>query len=140
MSVEIRRAGPGDEGLFERVAEDVFDYPVDQATLAEYLATAFHHLVVAIADGEVVGQVAAVVHRHPDARPVELYIDEVAVAPAYRRAGIARLMLDEAFELGREFGCAEAWVGTETDNLPATTLYETRGSEPEPFVMYVFKL
>ena len=49
-------------------------------------------------------------------------------------------MLDEAFELGRELGCAEAWVGTETDNLPATTLYETRGSEPEPFVMYVFTL
>ncbi|MDX6560976.1 MAG: hypothetical protein QOD65_790 [Gaiellales bacterium] len=140
MTVEIRRAGPGDLGLFERVAEDVFDYAVDARVLAEYLATPLHHLVVAVADGEVVGQVAAVVHRHPDDRPVELYIDEVAVAPGFRRAGIARLMLDEAFDLGRELGCAEAWVGTEHDNLPATALYETRGSEPEPFVMYVFKL
>ena len=140
MSVEIRRAGPGDEGLFERVAEDVFDYPVDPAALAGYLATPLHHLVIALADGVVVGQVAAVVHRHPDGRPVELYIDEVAVAPGHRRAGIARLMLDEAFDLGRELGCAEAWVGTEADNLPATALYETRGAEAEPFVMYVFKL
>jgi ribosomal protein S18 acetylase RimI-like enzyme len=140
MSVEIRRAEPGDGALFERVADEVFDYPVDPATLAEYLATPLHHLVVAIVDGEVVGQVAAVVHRHPDGRPVELYIDEVAVAPSHRRGGIARLMLDETFDLGRELGCAEAWVGTEADNLPATTLYETRGSEAEPFVMYVFTL
>jgi len=140
MSVEITRAGPGDEGLFERVADDVFDYALDPEIVRDYLATPHHHFVVAIADGEVVGQVAAVVHKHLDQRPVELYIDEVAVAPAYRRKGIARLMLDEMFELGRELGCAEAWVGTEADNSAATTLYETRGSEPEPFVMYVFKL
>ena len=68
------------------------------------------------------------VHRHADERPVELYIDEVGVAPAYRRKGIARLMLDELFALARELGCAEAWVGTEADNVPATTLYESRGA------------
>ena len=140
MGVEIRRAGPGDEHLFERIADDVFDYPVDPETLAAYLATPCHHFVVALADGAVVGQVAAVVHRHADERPVELYVDEVAVAPAFQRRGIARLMLDEMFELGRELGCAEAWVGTEGDNRAATMLYESRGSKPEPFVMYVFAL
>ena len=101
--------------------------------------------MVALADGEVVGQVAAVVHRHPDERPVELYVDEVAVAPAFRRKGIARLMLDEVFELGRELGCAEAWVGTEADNARGDDALRERaaprpGSEPEPFVMYVFAL
>jgi ribosomal protein S18 acetylase RimI-like enzyme len=140
MSIEIRRVGPGDEALFERVADDVFDYPVDHDTLAGYLAAPGHHFVVAIAGGEVVGQAAAVVHKHADERPVELYIDEVGVAPAFRRKGIARLMLDELFALGRELGCAEAWVGTEADNVAATTLYETRGAAPEPFVMYVFAL
>src|SRR4051794_24039607 len=113
MSVEIRRAGAADAALFERVADDVFDYPIDPATLAAYLAVPGHHLVVAVADGEVIGQAAAVVHRHPDERPVELYIDELAVAPGFRRKGIARLMLDELFALGRELGCHEAWVGTE---------------------------
>jgi ribosomal protein S18 acetylase RimI-like enzyme len=140
MSVEIRRVGPGDEGLFERIADDVFDYPVDLDDLAGYLATPGHHFVVALADGEVVGQVAAVVHKHADLRPVELYIDELAVAPAFRRQGLARRMLDEMFELGRSLGCAEAWVGTEGDNLPATALYESRQAAPEPFVMYVFAL
>jgi ribosomal protein S18 acetylase RimI-like enzyme len=140
MSVEIRRAGPGDAELFERVADDVFDYAVDPATLAGYLATPGHHLVVAIAGGEVVGQAAAVLHRHPDERPVELYIDELAVAPAFRRRGIARLMLDELFALGRELGCHEAWVGTEHDNVAATSLYASREAPAEQFVMYVFKL
>lgn len=140
MSVEIRRAGPGDEGLFEHIADDVFDHAVERDVMAAYLATPNHHLVVALADGEVVGQVAAVVHRHPDLRPVELYIDEVAVAPAFRRQGVAQRMLDEMFELGRELGCAEAWVGTESDNIPATAFYESRNAAPEPFAMYVFPL
>jgi ribosomal protein S18 acetylase RimI-like enzyme len=140
MSVEIRRVAPGDEGLFERIAGDVFDTPVDREVLAAYLATPGHLFVVALAGGEVVGQVAAVVHWHPDLRPVELYIDEVAVAPAFRREGVASRMLEEMFALGRSLGCAEAWVGTEHDNLPATAFYESRAAAPQPFVMYVFPL
>ena len=140
MSVEIRRARPGDEGLFERIADDVFDNAVDLDVLAAYLATPGHHFVIAVADGVVVGQVAAVLHKHADLRPVELYIDEVAVAPAFRRQGVAGRMLDEMFDLGRSLGCAEAWVGTEHDNLPATALYESRKAAPEPFAMYVFAL
>ena len=118
MSVEIRRVGPGDEGLFEHIADDVFDHAVERDVLAEYLATPGHHFVVALAGGEVVGQVAAVLHRHADLRPVELYIDEVAVAPAFRRQGVAQRMLDEMFALGRALGCAEAWVGTEARQPP----------------------
>jgi len=82
-------------------------------------------------------------HRHPDRRPTELYIDELAVDPAYQRRGLARRMLDEAFALGRQLGCEEAWVGTEPDNLPARGLYETRADLAEPaqsVVMYFYKL
>jgi ribosomal protein S18 acetylase RimI-like enzyme len=140
MTVDIRRVKPGDEHLFGRIAAEVFDHAVDACSLARYLATPGHLLVVAIVDGEVVGQVAAVVHRHPDARPTELYIDEVAVTPALQRRGIAGSMLETMFALGRELGCHEAWVGTEPDNLPAQGLYERRSQPAEPFVMYVFRL
>jgi len=140
MSVEIRRVGPGDEDLFEHIAEDVFDCAVERDVLASYSRPRATTSSSRWADGEVVGQAAAVVHRHADLRPVELYVDELGVAPAFRRQGVARRMLDELFRLGRELGCAEAWVGTEADNLPATALYESRGAAPEPFVMYVFAL
>ena len=124
MSVEIRRAGPEDAELFERVADDVFDYAVEPATLADYLATPGHHLVVAIAGGEVVGQAAAVLHRHPDERPVELYIDELAVAPAFRRRGIARLMLDSCSRSAASSGARRP--GSE----PSTTTSQPRASMP----------
>ena len=55
MSVEVRRARPGDDGLFERIADDVFDHAVELDVLAEYLAAPGHHFVIAIADGVVVG-------------------------------------------------------------------------------------
>ncbi|TPI37666.1 GNAT family N-acetyltransferase [Mesorhizobium sp. B3-1-9] len=142
MNVEIRRLHPGDDALVMRVADDVFDEPVRPDRLAAYLAAPGHFMIVAIVDQTVVGQCAAVIHRHPD-KVSELYIDEVGVAPPFQRQGIARKMLDAMFALGREHGCEEAWVGTEPDNEPARALYETR-KEPhgkaEDFVMYVYRL
>ena len=140
MTVEIRYVGPGDESLFDRVAPDVFDHPVERRQLTHYLATPGHHLMVAIVDGEIVGQVAAVVHRHPDGRPTELYIDEVAVTPARRRQGIARNLLDAMLTFAKELGCQEAWVGTEPDNTAARALYEARSAPAEAFAMYVLRL
>ena len=140
MKVEIRYVGPGDEALFDRVAHDVFDHPIERRQLTHYLATPGHHLMVALVDGEIVGQVAAVVHRHPDGRPTELYIDEVAVAPTLQRQGIARNLLDAMLAFGKELGCQEAWVGTEPDNTAAIGLYESRSAPAETFAMYVLRL
>lgn len=140
MTFQIRRLASGDEALFDRVAEGVFDYAIDGKRLADYLAEPNHHLIVALSEGRIVGQVAAVVHKHPDGRATELYIDEVAVAPAFQRQGIARRMLDAMLALGKTLGCDEAWVGTEHDNIPALNLYASRDVPPQPFVMYVFDL
>jgi ribosomal protein S18 acetylase RimI-like enzyme len=137
--LEVRQVKCGDEALFERVAAGVFDEPIDTDRLSAYLAEPGHHMLVALHDGEVVAQLAAVVHRHPD-KPTELYIDEVGVAPAFQRQGIARRMFDEMLAFGKALGCEEAWVGTEPDNDAARGLYESRGAEAEPFVMYVYKL
>jgi ribosomal protein S18 acetylase RimI-like enzyme len=100
MQVEIRRVTAEDAAIFARVADGVFDEPIDRGRLGAYLAAPGHHMLVALRGGEVVAQVAAVVHRHPD-KPSELYIDEVAVATALQRQGIARRMLDEMFALGK---------------------------------------
>jgi aminoglycoside 6'-N-acetyltransferase I len=139
MDVEIRRLGPADGHVLDRVAAEVFDEPVRPDRLADYLAQPNHVLFVALAGGEVVAQVACVVHRHPD-KPTELYIDEVGVTPALRRRGIARRMLDEAFAWGRSLGCEEAWVGTEPDNEAAIGLYRGFGEEPVPIVMFEYEL
>ena len=114
-----------------------------QSGSSAYLSQPGHHMIVAMHEDVVVGQTAAVVHRHPD-KPTELYIDEVGVAAGYRRQGIARRMLELMLAHGKAIGCEEAWVGTEPDNLPARGLYERRrqsgDAEAEPFVMYLYQL
>ena len=142
MKVEIRRLLTGDDALVMQVAEDVFDKSVRADRLAAYLASPGHFMIVALADGVVVGQCAAVIHRHPD-KVSELYIDEIGVSPAFQRQGIARKMLDAMFAIGREHGCEEAWVGTEPDNVAARALYESRKElhgPAEEFVMYVYEI
>jgi ribosomal protein S18 acetylase RimI-like enzyme len=140
MPLEFKRVTMSDGALLDRVAPEVFDEPIDPERLRAYLIEPGHLMVLAIDEGEVVGQCAAIVHRHPD-KMAELYIDEVGVAPTHRRQGIARRMLDEMFRLGRSLGCEEAWVGTEPDNAGARALYESFEGEPvETFVMYAYSL
>ena len=139
MPIEIKHLAPEDAASLDRVAADVFDETIHPERCAAYLAEPGHHLLVAIEDGVVVGQAAAIVHLHPD-KVTELYIDEVGVAPTHQRRGIARALIDAMFALGKSLGCEEVWVGTEPDNLAARALYESRVAEAEPFVMYVYKL
>jgi hypothetical protein len=60
MSPIIRLLGPGDASVLDNVAPDVFDDPIDRERADEFLSDPRHHLVVAIADGQVVGFVSAV--------------------------------------------------------------------------------
>lgn len=137
MSVEIRRIGPGDAAILNRVAEDVFDDDIDPAKLAAYLVTPGHMMVLAVADGLVVGQARGMVQRHPD-KPTELYIDNLGVTPDRQREKIATRLLDELTAWGLENGCEGAWVATETDNAPARALYALRGAAPDTFVVYFY--
>jgi ribosomal protein S18 acetylase RimI-like enzyme len=139
MAIEIRTLGPKDAAVLDRVAPDVFDGPVDPDLLAEFLEDSRHHLAVALDGGTVVGMASAVDYVHPD-KPRQLWINEVGVAPAHRRLGLARRMLQVLFECGRERGCTEAWVGTEHDNVAARALYTGLDGSEEPFVLYTFPL
>jgi aminoglycoside 6'-N-acetyltransferase I len=139
METKIVRVGPAEAGLLVRVAEDVFDAPIDPARLAAYVAQPGHLMVVAVSGGQVIGQARGMVHRHPDL-PTELYIDNLGVTEARRREGIASRMLEELVAWGVSQGCEEAWVGTEPDNGAARALYQGRGAEAEMFVMYVYDL
>ena len=138
MDARIVRIGPEQTGLLDRVAEDVFDARIDLGRLAAYVADPSHLMVVAVANGEVVGQARGVIHRHPD-QPTELYIDNLGVTPVRKREGIASLLLDDLVAWARSEGCEQAWVGTEPDNEPARALYQGRGSEAETFVMYFYE-
>lgn len=141
MSVTVRVLGPDDREVLAKVADDVFDHPVDPRWSAEFLADPRHHLAVAIADGVVVGMASGVHYVHPD-KPPELWVNEVGVAPTHRNQGIGRRLLAALFDRGKEVGCATAWLGTEVDNAAARRLYAAAGGteDAEPFVMVTFSL
>jgi ribosomal protein S18 acetylase RimI-like enzyme len=138
-TTEIIRFGPTDAALLDRIALDVFDEAIAPARLAAYLAQPGHLMVLAVTDGEVVGQARGMIHRHPDL-PTELYIDNLGVTPNRRRERLATKLLDELVAWGLELGCEEAWVATEPDNEAARALYAKRGAEAETVAMFAYEL
>ena len=135
MQFTLKRMQPGNESVFLNIAADVFDEPIHAGRMHDYLRAPGHIMVLALEGDMVVGQCAGVIHRHPD-KTTELYVDEVGTASTHRRMGIARLMMDELFAWGRELGCEEAWLGTETDNEPAKGLYRRYAPKEDETIQY----
>jgi ribosomal protein S18 acetylase RimI-like enzyme len=140
MPFTLKRISAGDEAVFDNIAPDVFDEPIHPERLRTYLGVTGHLMLLAVEDGLVVGQCAAVVHHHPD-KLDELYIDEVGTASTHLRQGIATAMMAEMFAWGRELGCEDAWLGTELDNDAANGLYTGIKKAPgDRMMFYEFKL
>lgn len=139
MTITLKRMEPGDDLDFTEIAPEVFDEPIRPDRLEAYLAEPGHLMILAFDRDLVVGQCAAVIHRHPD-KVTELYVDEVGTASTHRRQGIAMQMVHAMFDWGRELGCREAWLGTELDNLEANGLYHKLGGKAEPMHYYEFRL
>ena len=142
MSIEIRLLRAGDEAALARVAEDVFDDPLDPRATAEFLSDPRHHLAVAIEDGLVVGFASAVLYLHPDKPRPEMWINEVGVAPAWQRRGLGRRLLDALLDVARAADGTEAWVLTDRTNAAAMQLYASAGGQETPgnHVMFTFVL
>jgi len=141
MTATIRVLGPGDAAVLDRIANDVFDDEIRPESLQEFLADPRHHLAVAVEKGRVIGFASAVDYVHPD-KPRELWINEVGVAPSYRRRGLAARLLQALFQIARERGCGEAWVLTERGNRAATQLYRHLAGErmAEDTIGFTFRL
>lgn len=57
----------------------------------------------------------------------ELHINNVAVRDAYRRNGIAHVLLTRAIEEGKRLGCFTAFLEVRSGNKAAQALYEKCG-------------
>lgn len=137
----LRILGPEDVGVLERVAPGVFDHAVDSDCAEAFLVDPHLHIAVAIEDEEIVGFASAVDYIHPD-KPREMWINEVAVAPDRRKAGIGTGVLQVMLGRAQAIGCSEAWVLADAENCAAVALYESAGGQEERSGqrMYVFAL
>lgn len=140
--MEVRILGPDDAHVLTRVADEVFDEAPDPRLVAELLADPRHHLSVAVEGDLVVGFASALHYVHPD-KPAELWINEVGVAPAFRRRGVARDVLRVLFAHAEWLGCGEAWVLTNRSNAAALRLYQSLDGledSDDPPVLFTFRL
>ena len=140
-NIAVRILGGDEAHVLDRVAEGVFDGPVDPRWAAEFFADPRHHLAVALDEETIVGMASGVRYVHPDKAP-QLFVNEVAVAPAYQRRGVGNRLVRTLLEHGRTLGCVEAWVLTEVENEAARGLYRAAGGveATEPIVMVEFDL
>ncbi len=121
-AVTTRILGPNDAPVLDRVADNVFDYPVSPERTVQFLNEPRNLLAVAIVDTTVIGMASAFVYLHPD-KPPQLFVNEVGVTAAFRRKGVAKRLVRLLLDQGRQAGCKEAWVATEEDNVAARALY-----------------
>ncbi|MHA3978735.1 GNAT family N-acetyltransferase [Halovulum sp. GXIMD14794] len=133
--LRITRIDRRNMALLEHLAEEVFDAPISPEHLDAYIDDPAQHLLVAVLRGTVVGQLKAVVHRHPEKGP-NLFIEELGVSSETRRQGIGTALAERAAQLARQEGCAEIWLATEPENVEGNALYKALGMRAQHVVMY----
>ncbi|GAA5514671.1 hypothetical protein Dcar01_03427 [Deinococcus carri] len=138
-ALTVRVLNAAEAAVLDHVAPDVFDGPPDPRWTAEFFADPRHHLAVAL-DGEtVVGMAGGFRYVYPD-KPPELFVNEVAVSPAYQGQGLGHRLMDALTTHARSLGCVAAWVLTEADNTAARRLYRASGGLEESCQIFVIPL
>ena len=134
--ITIRRLGPEEAEVLDRVAEGVFDHAVRPEYLAAFLGSDVHEMVVALVGDVVVGMASGVVYFHPD-KPAQFWVNEVGVGDAWLRRGIGTRLMEALLEVAKERGAEYVWLGTELENAPARGLYlKTGGREIAGLVVF----
>lgn len=87
--------------------------------------------LVAIANGRVVGGLAAYVLQKFEQERSEIYIYDLAVDEAYRRRGIATGLINKLREIARETGAWVIYVQADHGDDPAIKLYESLGARED---------
>ena len=140
MTVTIRDATAADAaaivGLVAELA-DAEDWPLEltEAYVPIYLAFLGTGVLLAERDREAVGLLAYCVRPGLFHAGDSGSIDELVVAPAARRTGVATELLRAAMELMAARGCKEISLSTGLDNAEARHLYRSLGLTEESLLL-----
>jgi ribosomal protein S18 acetylase RimI-like enzyme len=139
MSSAIKRLGPGDEPILDRLAKEDADFdldgrgaarrPLDAAAARRYLANPAVFHWVAIEGEEIVGFLYCILLPLRSNEGRELFLYEIGVRKSRRRHGIGRALLCQMEEWMRENGIRDVWVCA--DNHVAADFYRGCGFSAE---------
>lgn len=141
MQCEIHRLTHDNAPALERLADGVFDYPIEPKHLAAFLDSANHVMFVALDDDVVVGMISAVELYHPD-KPPQMYINEVGVTSSHRDNGIGRRLVSTVVDFARDKQCSVAWLATDITNRAAHRCFGAVPGlgEPQQFLLFEWEL
>jgi ribosomal protein S18 acetylase RimI-like enzyme len=149
MSVSIRPASVLDleiiVPLFDAYRQ-FYGQPADSAVAQRFLSERFaHHESVILLALDDSGEALGFTQLYPlfsSVRATRKYLlNDLFVAPAARRRGVAQQLLAAAAEFARASGAASLSLSTAVDNLAAQELYESRGwQRDEGFYEYNLRL
>lgn len=110
--------------------------------LARFLGDPAHYLLVAECGGDAAGFLVAHALERADRAARQMFVYEVAVAPAWRGRGLAAALIQEIKTLARREGMFEAFVLTSRGNEAARRLYESTGAvvEDDSEMLFVYRL
>ncbi|MBI1892377.1 MAG: GNAT family N-acetyltransferase [Burkholderiales bacterium] len=100
---------------------------VKQNLVAELRKRPAAHVVLAFADGAPAGLAICMEGFSTFACQPLLNIHDFAVAPQYRRRGIAKMMLEKVEEIARSLGCCKLTLEVLEGNRTAQSLYRACG-------------
>ena len=133
----IRVLGPDDVALMEEllgVFGDAFNEPGEyralrpsQAYLRRLLDSEYFIAMAAVAEGRVVGGLAAYELRKFEQERSEIYIYDLAVAESHRRKGIATALIQKLQRTGASRGAYMIFVQADYGDDPAIALYTKLG-------------
>jgi ribosomal-protein-alanine N-acetyltransferase len=118
----VRHMELADLPMVVEIEKECFSSPWSARSFASCLAdrdTVFS--IVATVDERVVGYAVNWLV------PPEIHIGNIAVAPGFRRLGIARQLLNTVLAYGRARHCSVAHLEVRVSNVPAIGLYEQMG-------------
>ena len=129
MSVLLRRARAADVPALARLEAACFTHPWTEAQIADEVGGAAPGLVLVLegpAEGKGSG---SAIRGYGSFRYVldEMHVMNVAVAPAFRRLGLARWLLSFAVAKARRAGARRALLEVRAGNREAEALYRSLG-------------
>ena len=121
VAIEIRRLSLGDLSEIEEIEQRAYKTPWSRSMFASEIAKGTSVCLGAFEGDQLVGYI--VNSRYVDA----WHVMNVAVAPEYRRRGIAMTMLDQLFDLTAGDGRRGYTLEVRVSNADAIRLYERVG-------------
>lgn len=112
----------------------------DDEHMADFLSSRLKNqragLLVAEAEGQVVAFALLYVTQNTRDLAPQVIINDVFVAAAYRRRGIARQLMTASFTWGRQHGAKHVSWQTRTTNAAAQPLYDQLGQRESGWIHY----